>query len=252
VNVVDCRTTFRLFIFDLKSLTRQENGWHLIAENSLKKDELENVDWTLDRFFPDGEKIPVESYYVHSTNKDNKRPLMVLVHGGPNSNVFLDYYLGVMAYVSLGFDVLIINYRGSIGFGQESVDKLLGNISKTDVSDCHEAIRRCLDLTDRSRRVVLIGGSHAGVIIGRLIGEYPDEYAVAVLRNPVTDLLHLYSTSDIPDWNLGQTLNKTFDFETGRNRYADIEMVKYMIERSSIRLVDQIKTPVLLQLGKKR
>lgn len=133
----------------------------------------------------------------------------------------------------------------------ESVDKLLGNISKTDVSDCHEAIRRCLDLTDRSRRVVLIGGSHAGVIIGRLIGEYPDDYAVAVLRNPVTDLLHLYSTSDIPDWNLGQTLNKTFDFETGRNRYADIEMIKYMIERSSIRLVDQIKTPVLLQLGKK-
>lgn len=140
VNVVDCRTTFRLFIFDLKSLTQQENGWHLIAENSLKKDELENVDWTLDRFFPDGEKIPVESYYVHSTNKDNKRPLMVLVHGGPNSNVFckfhqsmkicdlrrkkssisfsVDYYLGVMAYVSLGFDVLIVNYRGSIGFGQ--------------------------------------------------------------------------------------------------------------------------------------
>ena len=35
-------------------------------------------------------------------------------------------------------------------------------------------------------QLILIGGSHAGVIIGRLIGEYPDEYAVAVLRNPVT------------------------------------------------------------------
>ena len=50
-----------------------------------------------------------------------------------------------------------------------------------------------LTYTDPTRSVVLIGGSHAGVIIGRLIGEYPDEYAVAVLRNPVTDLLHLYS-----------------------------------------------------------
>lgn len=132
-----------------------------------------------------------------------------------------------------------------------SIDKLLGNISKTDVQDCHEAIRRCLEYTDPSRPVVLIGGSHAGVIIGRLIGEYPSEYAAAVLRNPVTDLLHLYSTSDIPDWLLSQSVNGEFNFETGRNRYADTSLVTYLIERSSIRLIDQIKTPVLLQLGKK-
>ena len=42
-----------------------------------------------------------------------------------------------------------------------------------------------------------------------------------------------------------------FDFETGLNRYADTSLITYLIERSSIRLVDQIKTPVLLQLGKK-
>ena len=99
--------------------------------------------------------------------------------------------------------------------------------------------------------MVLIGGSHAGVIIGRLIGEYPDEYAVAVLRNPVTDLLHLYMTSDIPDWTLSQLVNGDFDFENGRNRCSDTALVTELIERSSIRLLDRIKTPVLLQLGKK-
>jgi acylaminoacyl-peptidase len=127
----------------------------------------------------------------------------------------------------------------------------LGNVSKIDVQDCHEAIRRCLEYTDPTRRVVLFGGSHAGVIIGRLIGEYPDEYAVAVLRNPVTDLLHTYNTSDIPDWALAQSVNAPFDFETGCNRYADTSLVTYLNEQSSIRLVDKIKTPVLLQLGKK-
>lgn len=181
----------------------------------------------------------------------------------------MDYYVGVVAYVSMGCDVLIVDYRGSIGFGQgksitikvilligcfiilAAVDKLLGNISKTDVADCHEAIRRCLQYTDPNRRVVLIGGSHAGVIIGRLIGEYPDEYAAAVLQNPVTDLLHTYNTSEIPNWALAQSVNAPFDFETGRNRYADTSLVTYLIERSSIRLVDKIKTPVLLQLSKK-
>jgi hypothetical protein len=32
--------------------------------------------------------------------------------------ILVDYYIGVVAYISLGFDVLIVNYRGSIGFGQ--------------------------------------------------------------------------------------------------------------------------------------
>ncbi len=127
----------------------------------------------------------------------------------------------------------------------------MGNISKTDVQDCHEAIRRCLNYTDPSRPVILIGGSHAGVIIGRLIGEYPDEYAVAVLRNPVTDLLHVYSTSDIPDWAIAQSVNSSFDFKTGRNLFSDTSLITHLIERSSIRLIDKVKTPVLLQLGKK-
>jgi acylaminoacyl-peptidase len=126
----------------------------------------------------------------------------------------------------------------------------LGNISKTDVQDCHEAIRRCLEYTEPSRPIVLIGGSHAGIIIGRLIGEYPDEYSVAVMINPVTDLLHFYLTSDIPDWALAQSANVPFDFETGRNRFADMSLTTYLIERSPIRLIDQIKTPILLQLGK--
>jgi acylaminoacyl-peptidase len=132
-----------------------------------------------------------------------------------------------------------------------SIDKLLGNISKIDVQDCHEAIRRCLNNTDPSRPVILIGGSHAGIIIGRLIGEYPDEYAVAVLRNPVTDLVNLYGTSDIPDWILAQAANSDFDYKTGRNLYGDASFMKQLIEISPIRLMDKIKTPVLLQLGKK-
>ncbi|CAF4970010.1 unnamed protein product, partial [Rotaria magnacalcarata] len=234
LNVVDYRTPYRLYVFDLKSLSKKvkdPNDWYLITEHEFKTEEKNRIEWNVDRFFPDNELIPVESVYVHP--------------------VLVNYYIGVIAYVALGFDMLIVNYRGSIGFGQASVDKLLGNVSKTDVHDCHEAIHRCLQHTEPSRSVILIGGSHAGVIIGRLIGEYPTEYAASVLRNPVMDLLHTYITSDIPDWALAQSANVPFDFETGRNRFSDTSLITYLIERSSIRLMDQIKTPVLLQLGKK-
>jgi hypothetical protein len=34
------------------------------------------------------------------------------------SIIVVDYYIGVISYIALSFDVLIVNYRGSIGFGQ--------------------------------------------------------------------------------------------------------------------------------------
>ena len=91
VNVVDCRTPYRLYIFDLRTLAKtdkEQNGWHLIAEHRFKTEGKNPISWKLDRFFPDQEAIPVESIYVHADgDKASKRPLMVLVHGGPNSAV---------------------------------------------------------------------------------------------------------------------------------------------------------------------
>ncbi|UJR08393.1 hypothetical protein I4U23_012664 [Adineta vaga] len=251
VNIVDFRTPFRLYIFDLKALYENVNGWYSITEHQYKEEEKHQFQWKLDRFFPDNESIPVESIYVHTQNIESKRPLLVWIHGGPNSSISLNYMVDAVAYISLGFDILFINYRGSTGYGQASIDKLLGNISKTDVQDCHEAIRRCLEYTDPNRSIILYGGSHAGIIIGRLIGEYPDEYSLAILINPVTDLLHFYVTSDIPDWTLAQSVNRPFDFQNGRNHFADSSLMEYFIERSPIRLIDRIKIPILLQLGKK-
>jgi dipeptidyl aminopeptidase/acylaminoacyl peptidase len=90
VNVVDYRTPYRLYVFDLKTLNKTDkdnNGWYLIVEHEFKKEEKNKIQWNLDRFFPDKELIPVESVYVHINDNQSKRPLMVLIHGGPNSNV---------------------------------------------------------------------------------------------------------------------------------------------------------------------
>ena len=90
VNVVDCCTPYRLYIFDLKTLNRMDkdnNGWHLVVEHEIKNEDGHKIEWNLDRFFPDNEFVPVESIYVHISDAQSKRPLMVLIHGGPNSNI---------------------------------------------------------------------------------------------------------------------------------------------------------------------
>lgn len=89
-NVVDCRTPYRLYVFDLRSLSKKvkdNNDWHLIVGHEFKNQEKNKIQWNVDRFFPDNESIPVESIYVHTPDTQSKRPLMVLVHGGPNSTV---------------------------------------------------------------------------------------------------------------------------------------------------------------------
>jgi len=88
VNIVDLHTPYRLYVFDLKTLNKtnkDNNGWYLIAEHEFKKEAKNKIEWSLDRFFPDNETIPVESIYVHIRDTQSKRPLMALIHGGPNS-----------------------------------------------------------------------------------------------------------------------------------------------------------------------
>mgnify|MGYP001039992349 CR=1 FL=1 len=94
VNVVDYRTPYRFYVFDLRALNteKQSQGWHLIVQHEFKKEEKSQIQWNVDRFFPDNELIPVESVYVHAKTEQTKRPLMVLIHGGPNSNVTSSFF----------------------------------------------------------------------------------------------------------------------------------------------------------------
>jgi dipeptidyl aminopeptidase/acylaminoacyl peptidase len=56
-------------------------------------------------------------------------PLIVVPHGGPHS-VMPTQFVPAYAFLSMQLNaaVLHVNYRGSSGFGQTSIDSLLGNI----------------------------------------------------------------------------------------------------------------------------
>ena len=49
-------------------------------------------------------------------------------------------------------------------------------------------------------RVAVVGGSHGGFLSAHLIGQHPDLFKVACMRNPVTDIPGMLSTTDILDW----------------------------------------------------
>ena len=88
-----------------------------------------------------------------------------------------------MFFCQLGYGVLYVNYRGSLGFGEENVRSLLGNVGDMDVKDCQLAKEKCLERFPHLSRekCVLMGGSHGGFLVTHLAGQYPADYKVGCL-----------------------------------------------------------------------
>ena len=71
-----------------------------------------------------------------------KRPLFVIIHGGPfASNILSKYYSFVnQTLLENGINILLVNFEGSTGYGLKAIENLLGNAGKNDVKDCKELI----------------------------------------------------------------------------------------------------------------
>lgn len=44
-----------------------------------------------------------------------------------------------------GYNVVLLNYRGSTGFGEASIQSLPGNIGVNDVADCLASLQAAVD-----------------------------------------------------------------------------------------------------------
>jgi len=199
-------------------------------------------------------------------NFDKPHPAIIIPHGGPHSASLAMYSKNLAFFVRLGFKIVQINYRGSLGITDKYVNQLCGNIGEMDISDMVSSINNLIkmNLIDKNN-LHLFGGSHGGFIVCHLIGQYPDMFASCTALNPVTDISKKLTVSDIPDWSLIETFG--VDVEVFKkinnwpdenslikqlNRIIDVgppEVLKAMFDKSPAKHIDKVKTPVLMILG---
>ncbi|KAK4425574.1 Acylamino-acid-releasing enzyme [Sesamum alatum] len=197
-----------------------------------------------------GASKPIEAIYVSSKSRksDSPDPLIVILHGGPHSVLLSSFSKSSAFLASLGYSLLIVNYRGSLGFGEEALQSLPGKIGSQDVTDVLTAIDHVIDkgLADPSK-IAVLGGSHGGFLTTHLIGQAPEKFVAAAARNPVCNLSLMVGTSDIPDWCYFEAYGSE-----GKSIFTESpspEHLALFYSKSPISHISKVKTPTLFLLG---
>ncbi|KAM5148347.1 acylamino-acid-releasing enzyme [Mantella aurantiaca] len=228
----------------------EEISWVSLEEEK----PIEDITWSYKTHIPPAEQenhdypgLEYESIFLRPQNvpAESRIPLVVYPHGGPHSAFVSEWMLFPAVLCKMGFAVQLVNYRGSLGFGQDSVMSLPGKVGDQDVKDVQTAVLQVLQEEPIDpQRVSICGGSHGGFLSCHLIGQYPDFYKACIVRNPVTNIPTMTGSTDIPDWCHVES-GITYSYPI----VPSAAHLEEMLKKSPIIYIPKVKTPVLLMLG---
>ncbi len=167
-------------------------------------------------------------------------PLIVNIHGGPHAQQGPAFNFKNQVYAGRGWAVLMVNYRGSTGYGQKFGDAVFGDQNGNEAQDVlyglSAALRRYLWI-DRDRLGVE-GASYGGQLSAWLITQ-TNIFKAAI---PIAGITNLVS----------------YNYMTYYNQYEQMEfgifphqgnMMDVLWERSALKHVAKAKTPTMLMHG---
>ena len=193
-------------------------------------------------FISNDNKWEVEAFLTRPVGMTagSKHPLIVVIHGGPHGQQGPAFNLKNQVYASRGWATLMVNYRGSTGYGQAFADAVFGDQDGNEGQDVlygvSAAMRRNVWI-DRDR-IGVEGVSYGGQLSAWLITQtrlFKSSIPTAAITNLVS---YNYTTY------YNQYEQMTFGIFPHQGNLMDV-----LWERSALKHVGNVATPTLLVHG---
>lgn len=187
----------------------------------------------------DGREIQGWVAYPPDFSPARRYPLILDIHGGPNTDYGPFFSVTHALYAAAGYIVLFTNPRGSIGYGAEFANLITDAYPGRDHDDLMSMVDALgLKPYVDGRNLFIGGGSGGGVLTLNAIGREPAKFRGAVALRPVTDWSNQVTTSDASAFFMKQWM--------GAAPWDDPERYR---ARSPFFLAGRIRTPTMLITG---
>ncbi|WP_206483244.1 S9 family peptidase [Thalassotalea sp. G2M2-11] len=210
--------------------------------------------WLKDKRFAKQESITIKArdgvevggilVYPLDYKKGQRYPLIMQVHGGPEShekNGWVTAYSkpGQMG-AARGYAVFYPNYRGSTGKGVEYSKLGQNDYAGAEFNDLVDMKNYLVEqgLVD-SKRVGITGGSYGGYASAWAATKLTEHFAASVMFVGISNQLSKFGTTDISN-----------EMHLVHARSYPWDKWQYYLERSPIYWAHQSKTPLLIMHGK--
>jgi dipeptidyl aminopeptidase/acylaminoacyl peptidase len=200
---------------------------------------------TVERFwFKSKDSTSIQAMYLPPTGLDAKRkyPLLVLLHGGPETawGDSWGYRWNPQVFTAAGYGVLMINRRGSTGYGQkftEAVRLQWGGTPYEDImAGTDEALRRYGYLD--GDRVAAAGASYGGYMANWL-ATHTGRFKTIVSHSGVFNLTSMYATD----------IHSFLEFEQGGTPWGAADSFAKWSPSTYAPALGTFKTPMLVTTG---
>ncbi|WP_406502153.1 serine hydrolase (plasmid) [Streptomyces sp. NBC_01590] len=194
-----------------------------------------------EREFTVSDGTVVQGWLIHDPAVEGPRPLLLDIHGGPHNawnGAANEVELYHQELVARGWAVLLLNPRGSDGYGEHYWNAAVGAWGEADAKDLLEPIDDLVaaGIADPARLAVS-GYSYGGYLTCYLTSR-DDRFAAAVTGGVISDLVSLTGTADDAHvFGLSELGALPW---TAPDRYAAM---------SPLTRVDQVRTPTLILHG---
>ncbi len=192
--------------------------------------------------FPSADGTEVEAFLTRPLGQTSgsRHPLIVMIHGGPHGQQGPGFTAKAQVYAAQGWAALMVNYRGSTGYGQALADKIFGDQNGGEAADVLAAVDAALARYPwiDGARLGIEGTSYGGQLTNWIITQ-TDRFKAAIPNAGISNLV-------------------SFNYMAYYHDYLAVEFGSYphekglmdrLWERSPIRLVHKITTPTLITHG---